>query len=137
MIGNELRATRKQLGLTQHELAERLGVTRKTLIGWEATEAEIDKGVEFKLLDIAGNIRLIERKFWVDPTVSNTYAVVGRRILGRGLQINGMTVLYGVFARRDHAYRWCAALQESADPRITRALRRERIAEHGKGDCQD
>lgn len=131
MNGNELRAIRKKIGLTQHELSERLGVTRKTLIGWEAMETNIDEGVALQVQKISGAIRLVERTYWVDPTIRNSYAVAGRRILGYGMRIDGSTILYGEFTRRDHAYRWCAALQATANPRITRTLRRERIAEYG------
>lgn len=131
MNGNELRAVRKKIGLTQHELSERLGVTRKTLIGWEALETDIDNGVALQVQEIAGSIRLVERTFWVSDTINNTYAVVGRRILGYGMRIDGSTILYGEFTRRDHAYRWCAALQATANPRITRNLHRDRIAEYG------
>jgi DNA-binding XRE family transcriptional regulator len=130
MTGNDMRAIRKSIALTQHELAERLGVTRKTLIGWEATEGEIDEGVALQVRKVVGAIRLVEHTFWVGPTIRNTYAVVGRRILGMGGQINGATMLYGEFGRRDHAYRWCASLRSSnVDPRITRKLRRERREE--------
>lgn len=130
MIGSELRAIRKQMGLTQHELSERLGVTRKTLIGWEATQSDIDKGVSLRVREIAGQVRLVERKFWVEQ-FAQTYAVIGRRILGHGMQINGATILYGTFNRRDHAYRWCTALTETADTRVTRKLHRERMAQYG------
>lgn len=131
MNGIELRAIRTKLGLTQHELSQRLDVTRKTLIGWEAAEGDIDEGVALQVMKIAGQIRLIERTFWVDPTIRNSYAVVGRRIISNGMRIDGATILYGEFSRRDHAYRWCAALAATANPRITQNLRRERQAEYG------
>jgi DNA-binding XRE family transcriptional regulator len=136
MTGPEMRATRKQIAMTQHELAERLGVTRKTVLGWEGSEGPIDEGVRLQMMKIVGRIRLIEDSFWVDPTIRNTYAVVRRRIQGMGMQINGATLLMGEFARRDHAYRWCVALQNTADPRITRKLRAERIEIYGDQPTQ-
>jgi DNA-binding XRE family transcriptional regulator len=130
MTGNDMRAIRKSIALTQHELAERLRVTRKTVVGWEASEGDLDEGVALQVHKIVGAIRLIEHTFWVDPTIRNTYAVVGRRILGMGGKINGATLLYGEFKRRDHAYRWCAALQVcNVDPHVTRKLHRERREE--------
>lgn len=131
-----MRAMRKNIAMTQHELAERLGVTRKTVIGWEAAEGEVDEGVALQVRNVVGGVRLIEHNFWVEPTIRNTYAVVGRRIQGMGGQINGATLLYGEFNRRDHAYRWCAALRASnVDPNITRKLRRERREQYAARDA--
>lgn len=125
-----MRAIRRNIAMTQHELAERLGVSRKTLVGWEAFEGDIDEGVALQVRQVVGAIRLIEHNFWVDPTIRGSYAVVGRRIQGMGGRIDGATLLYGEFKRRDHAYRWCAALRASnVDPNITRKLRRERREE--------
>lgn len=127
-----MRATRKQIALTQHELAQRLGVTRKTILGWEASEDPLDEGVSLQVMKIVGRIRLIEDSFWVAPTIRNSYAVARRRIQGMGGQINGVTMLMGEFTRRDHAYRWCVALQNTSDPRITQKLRKERLELHGE-----
>jgi DNA-binding XRE family transcriptional regulator len=126
MNGNDMRASRKSIAMTQHELAERLGVCRKTVIGWEATEGDLDEGVALQVQREVGAIRLIEHTFWVEA-MQGTYVVIGRRLQGFGMRINGATMCYGQFARRDHAYRWCAALQVgNVDPRGTRKLQRER-----------
>lgn len=129
MNSTELRAIRKSIALTQQELADRLAVSRKTIIAWEASDADIDEGVALHVRWLAGQMRLVENSFWVDPTIRNTYAVIGRRIIGNGGQIDGRTMLYGEFNRRDHAYRWCSTLQRSADTRGTRKLQRERMSE--------
>ena len=36
MVGEEVRAARRKLGLTQAEFAERVGVARNTVVRWEA-----------------------------------------------------------------------------------------------------
>lgn len=137
MTGFELRALRKSIAMTQHEMAGRLGVTRKTLMGWEALTGDVNEGVCLQVRQIAGSIRLIEHTFWVDTTNRNTYAVIGRRIQGIGLQINGTTMLYGEFGRRDHAYRWCSALRASnVDPKITRKLRRQRLEDEARRNVE-
>lgn len=132
-----MRALRKQIAMTQHELGERLGVTRKTILGWEASDDPIDEGVSLQMMKLVGRIRLVEDRFWVDPTIRNTYAVVRRRIQGMGMQINGLTMLMGEFPRRDHAYRWCMALQNTADPRVTQKLRKERLELHVEHAASD
>ena len=133
MDGIELRAIRKSIAMTQHELADALGVSRKTVIGWEAATAPLDKGVELQVREVAGQIRVVENRFWVDETIDGSYAVVRRRIRDLPLKwaaayIHGETSLYGVFPRRDQAYRWCSALQGSADPRNTRRLLKQRAS---------
>ena len=125
----ELRAIRKSIALTQHELSERLDVSRKTVIAWESADGEIDEGVALRVLKLAGHIRLVENSYWVEPTIRDTYAVTGRRIIGTGGRIDGRTMLFGEFNRRDHAYRWCVALQRTADARRTRKLQRRRFAD--------
>jgi DNA-binding XRE family transcriptional regulator len=134
MTGTEMRAIRKEIALTQYELAERLSVSRKTVVGWEASHEQLDEGVVLQLLNLAGKIRVIENTFWVEPTIEGSYAVVRRRI--RNLPTtraasftHGELTLYGIFKRRDHAYRWCTALQNTADPRSSRKLKKERALE--------
>lgn len=111
MTGKELREIRKSKGQTQYEWATKLGVSRKTIVAWEATEEPLDEGVDLQVRRLAGQIRLVEDTFWVSPTVNGTYAVNRRRIVSHNRVIEGSAVLYGEFKRRDHAYRWCAALQ--------------------------
>lgn len=49
--GDELRGIRRRLGLTQRQLAERMGVTVTSLARWERDEVPISKLVEnFMLL---------------------------------------------------------------------------------------
>lgn len=129
-----MRAIRKKIALTQYELAERLSVSRKTVVGWEALDEELDQGVALQLLEVAGQIRVIENSFWVERTIEGSYAVVRRRIRNlpstwAASYTHGELMLYGVFKRRDHAYRWCVALQNTADPRNTRKLIKERALE--------
>lgn len=111
MTGKELREIRKSKSQTQHEWAIKLGVSRKTIVAWEATEGSLDDGVDLQVRRLAGQIRLVEDTFQVFPTANGTYGVSRRRIIGQNRRIDGSAVLYGEFKRRDHAYRWCAALQ--------------------------
>ena len=134
MNGLDLRAARKKAAMTQHELAEALDVSRKTVISWEQSDKDLDEGVTLKALKAIGSIRLLEDTYRVETTQAGDYAVVGRRV--RDLPSRDAMVwlhselrLFGVFKRRDHAYRWQAALVASADPRDTRKLARERLAE--------
>ena len=46
MTGSELRAIRERLGLTQVEMAERLGVAANTVARWERDEKPIRPPVE-------------------------------------------------------------------------------------------
>jgi transcriptional regulator with XRE-family HTH domain len=50
MIGKELKAMRTQLGLTQEELGERLGVRKNTIWRWENEQRGIPETV-VRLLD--------------------------------------------------------------------------------------
>ncbi len=131
MNGSEMRAARKKVAMTQHELAQRLGVSRKTVVGWEQSTDPLDEGVVLQVRRVTGQIRLIENTFSVfDPTPRGSYAVWGRRIqevpsATAARLVTGATLLYGEFRRRDHAYRWCSALQASADPRRSRKQIRE------------
>jgi hypothetical protein len=78
--------------------------------------------------------KVIEHTFWVMPTVNDTYAVAQRLIReidrpNAMFYSHGETMLCGEFKRRDHAYRWCAALHRSDNARNTRELLRRRAAE--------
>lgn len=50
--GNELRAKRKELGITQESLANELKVTRNTVARWEREEMSIPPYLELALLSI-------------------------------------------------------------------------------------
>jgi len=45
MIGEELKAVRMQLGLTQEELGERLGVRKNTVWRWENDQRRVPETV--------------------------------------------------------------------------------------------
>ncbi len=132
MTGEDLKALRKGMGYTQEGLGKVLGVTRKTINEMEGG-APIDKRTEMAVLAETRRVKVIEHTFWVMPTVNNTYAV-GQRLIREIDRPNAMfyshgeTMLYGEFKRRDHAYRWCAALHRSDNARNTRELLRRRAA---------
>lgn len=132
MTGEEMRIIRKRMAMTQYEMAERLGVSRKTVVGWEASTV-IDKGIELRVFELSGHIRVLTNTFRVEPTIRNTYAVVHRRnrqMPHRTAMFysQGEAMLMGEFSRRADAYRWCSALQGATNPRNTRQLQRERAA---------
>lgn len=129
-----MRAIREKAAMTQHELAKRLDVSRKTVIRWEASEEHLDQGVTLQLLKVAGQIRVIENTFRVAPTNLGSYMVARRCIrnlpTARAASYTSVeVVLYGLFKRLDHASRWCTALQNAVDPRCTRELLKERARE--------
>lgn len=126
-----MRATRKKVAMTQSELAAQLGVSRKTIIGWEQSASPLDEGVALQVFNVTRQIRLIENSYRVESTVTGTYAVVGKRVRNvpsptARAWFHSELMLFGEFKRRDHAYRWCAALEATADPRGTRKLLRQR-----------
>lgn len=130
MNGEELKARRKGMGYTQEGLAKVLGVSRKTINEME-NGAKIDTRTEMAVLAESRRARVLENTFWVMPTNRNTYAVAQRLIReidhpNAMFWTNGSTMLFGEFARRDHAYRWCAALHTSENARNTRELIRRR-----------
>ena len=134
MNGTEMRAARKKVAMTQHELAEKLGVSRKTIVGWEKTVGPLDEGVALQVFSVTRQIRLIENSYRVETTRFGTYAVVGKRVRNvpsahATAWFHSELMLFGEFRRRDHAYRWCAALEATADPRGTRKLIKERADE--------
>lgn len=133
MTGEELRSHRKGMGYTQDGLAKVFGVSRKTINEME-NGGTIDRRTEIAVLAESQRVRAIENMFWVEPSIRDTYAVARRLIREidspRAMfYAHGETRLYGEFKRRDHAYRWCAALQRSDNARETRELSRRRSAE--------
>lgn len=133
MTGEDLKALRKGMGYTQEGLGKVLGVTRKTINEMEGG-GPIDKRTEMAVLAESQRVRVVEHTFWVMPTVNNTYAVAQRLIReidrpNAMFYSHGETMLYGEFKRRDHAYRWCAALHRSDNARNTRELLRRRAAD--------
>ena len=133
MIGEEMKALRKSMAYTQEGLANALGVSRKTINEME-NGATIDKRTELALIAESKRVRVIEHVYWVDPTILGTYAVaerLNREIEKPGVMFYslGQSRLFGEFRRRDHAYRWMAALRQSDNARETRKLSRKRLAE--------
>ncbi len=133
MTSEELKARRKGMGYTQEGLGKVLGVTRKTINEME-NGGTIDTRTELAVLAEARRVKVIENTFWVMPTINGTYAVARRLI--REIErptvmfyMHGETMLFGEFNRRDHAYRWCAALHRSDNARNTRELIRRRQIE--------
>ena len=49
MISEKIKTYRKELGLTQEELAQHLGVTKSTIIHWEKAESKPDTDSIIKL----------------------------------------------------------------------------------------
>ena len=54
MIGKNLQKLRKQSGLTQEMLAERVGVARQTIAKWETEESAPDLGTAGKIAEALG-----------------------------------------------------------------------------------
>ena len=54
MPGNEIRKLRKRLGLTQQQLADKLGVDRTTVSRWERGEVEPSPMAERQLEELKG-----------------------------------------------------------------------------------
>ncbi|KPM15708.1 helix-turn-helix transcriptional regulator [Citromicrobium sp. WPS32] len=130
MTGEELRVIRKGMGLSQHELAERLGVSRKTVSEWEKV-GSVDTRTELAVRQLAEQFRSIHDYFRVEVSKDGRYLVVRSSLREEPHQnamayFYGLTRLYGVFARRDHAYRWMGALERCPQPRDTRDLAKER-----------
>lgn len=133
MTGAELKMIRKGMGLGQHELAERLGVSRKSVSEWERG-APIDKRTTLAIRDLARSYRLYHDYYKVETARDGRYIVV-RSLMREEPRLNamayfyGLTRLYGIFKRRDHAYRWAGALTRCEQPRDTRELGKEREIE--------
>lgn len=133
MTGEELKARRKGMGYTQDGLARVLGVSRKTVNEME-NGGPIDTRTEMAVLAESRRVKVLENTFWVMPTNRHTYAVAQRLIreIDRPnvmFYSQGTTMLFGEFGRRDHAYRWCAALHRSDNARNTRDLIRRRASD--------
>ena len=60
-ISNQLKAKRKQLNLTQQQVADKVFVTRQTISKWELGKSQPDL-VSLKLLDNALNLSELEEK---------------------------------------------------------------------------
>lgn len=55
MTADELQRLRWQLGLTQIELAQRLGVARSTVAAWEVGVNQIPRRLWATLMELSGN----------------------------------------------------------------------------------
>jgi DNA-binding transcriptional regulator YiaG len=62
MEGKELLEIRKSLGLTQVQIAERIGVTSNTVARWERGEVRISEPVSKLILLLAGSPRKASKK---------------------------------------------------------------------------
>ncbi len=132
MTSEELRSLRKSMGYTQDGLAKVLGVSRKTINEME-NGSPIDKRTELAVAAESRRVKLIEHVIWVEPSNRGSYIVAQRMVreLDRPNALfyaHGESRLFGEFKRRDHAYRWCTALQRTENARETRRLTRDRSA---------
>lgn len=127
MRGNEIRELRRNGGMSQAELGRDLGLT-PTFVGMmergvKAVESRTDLAVRY-LLD----------QYCVDRAKDGRYFVARRTMREKPSAqalacFHSETMLYGLFNRRDHAYRWVAALRSSKLPaRATRSVLRERVS---------
>jgi Predicted transcriptional regulators len=134
MQQNELKAARKSLAMSQAEFAERIGVSRVLVGQMERGDAPITDRTSTAVEMLLAKIKIISDVFSVRENPQGGYVVV------RGTQFEhdhptamywgqSRLLLYGVFSRRDHAYRWATALKTSDSPRNTRRLLREREAD--------
>lgn len=135
MQGFELKAIRKELAMSQAAFAKALGVSRVLVNQMEREEAPITGRTETAAATLVDRVRLVSDTYSVDRAeTTGEYLVVRRTLRERYSERalysgQGETWLYGKFDRRDHAYRWAAALQRANDPRNTRKLTRERQKE--------
>ncbi|WP_081856852.1 helix-turn-helix transcriptional regulator [Sphingobium sp. DC-2] len=131
MIPSELKSARKVLAMSQAEFADSIGVSRVLVGQMERGDAPITPRTSTAVEMLLAKTKLISDVYWVEDSAKGGYIVVRRtdrqhdrpNALYSG---HSQTWLYGEFARRDHAYRWAAALRNSADPRNTRKLIRSR-----------
>jgi DNA-binding XRE family transcriptional regulator len=136
MMSDEMKAIRRGTGLSQEGIANKLGISRKTVNEME-NGAPIDRRTELAMQTLARTIKLISDVYYVEDSIRNTYLVVRRTLreydsayaLYSG---HSELMLYGEFNRRGHAERWWKNLNLSNNPRNTRKLLRERKAEFDK-----
>lgn len=136
MTSEEMKSIRKGAGLSQQGIATQLGVSRKTVNELE-NGAPIDRRTELAMQTLARTIKLISDVFYVEDTIRGTQAVVRRTMReydNPNVLYSGRSelMLYGEFRRRAHAERWRRALSHSENPRNTRTLLRQRVAEQEK-----
>lgn len=132
MQGDQLKARRKALGLSQQELADAIGMSRKAVGEMERGDAPIEQrtAMATRLLYDRYDVQRVEA-----GEHSGWYMVIRRTLQDTGrpgaiASLHGSSVLYGLFRRRDHAYRWVNALRSaSAMPRHSLMVRRLRDAE--------
>lgn len=134
MLPEEMRALRKGMAMTQVNFALELGMSRKSIVEMEGGKAPIETRTAIALRRLARQIRLVEDTFWVERTPRGEYAVARKTVREHPhaqamFYLKSNLILYGLFARRDHAYRWAAALRIANNPRNTRKLQLERAAE--------
>lgn len=82
MISQNIQAARKALGLTQEDLANRLGVARQTVAKWESGESLPDLENAYALAKLLG--------VSVDDLIAHNEAAAGYPIPPRGKHIFGI-----------------------------------------------
>ena len=82
MISRNIQAARKALGLTQEDLANRLGVARQTVAKWESGESLPDLENAYALAKLLG--------VSVDDLIAHNEATIGYPIPPRGKHIFGI-----------------------------------------------
>jgi len=75
-IGENLQAIRKRRGLTQKELAERIGLTREAVAAYEAGRIHL---IDTTILDIAENLRVSANQILGLEQKSSDTAIISRR----------------------------------------------------------
>lgn len=134
MQPDELRALRQDIGITQSGFAAALGLSRKSVVEMEAGRAKIEDRTVIAARMLAEQRRLVSDEYRVQPTKDGRYMVTRSTIVryrqpAGSARLSGTAVLFGVFHRRDHAYRWATACARSEDARATRAVERQRHAD--------
>lgn len=134
MDAAEFRALRQGMALTQAGLGQWLDLSRKTIVEIEGGRTAIDERTAISLRRMAERTKVLENSFRVEESNRQTWVVVRRtsREMPHATAMFYMQsdlMLYGEFGRRVDAYRWCAALRYSENPRNTRKLLRKRAAD--------